>query len=72
MKTLSLKHKILLSVTLALTLVIALLSWRSYSAQKAILLQDAQEQTERLGIQQAERIRDWLSARRDVIQAMAG
>ncbi len=38
MKTLSLKHKILLSVTLALTLVIALLSWRSYSAQKAILL----------------------------------
>ena len=72
MKTLSLKHKILLSFTLALTLVIALLSWRSYSAQKAILLQDAQEQTERLGIQQAERIRDWLSARRDVIQAMAG
>ncbi|MEN0677754.1 methyl-accepting chemotaxis protein [Plesiomonas shigelloides] len=72
MKTLSLKHKILLSVTLALTLVITLLSWRSYSAQKAILLQDAQEQTERLGIQQAERIRDWLSARRDVIQAMAG
>ena len=72
MKTLSLKQKILLSVTLALTLVIALLSWRSYSAQKAILLQDAQEQTERLGIQQAERIRDWLSARRDVIQAMAG
>lgn len=72
MKTLSLKHKILLSVTLALTLVIALLSWRSYSAQKAILLQDAQEQTERLGIQQAERIRDWLSARRDVIQSMAG
>ncbi len=70
MKNLSLKQKILLSVVIALSLVISLLSWQSYSSQKSLLLQGSQEQLQRLGNQQAERISDWLAARRDVIQAL--
>ncbi|UNP87793.1 methyl-accepting chemotaxis protein [Aeromonas encheleia] len=70
MKNLSLKQKILLSVVIALSLVILLLSWQSYTSQKSLLLQGSQEQVQRLGSQQAERISDWLSARRDVIQAL--
>ncbi|MGL5708257.1 MAG: methyl-accepting chemotaxis protein [Aeromonas sp.] len=70
MKNLSLKQKILLSVVIALSLVISLLSWQSYSSQKNLLLQGSQEQLQRLGILQAERINDWLSDRRDVIQAL--
>ncbi len=71
MNNLSLKQKILLSVVLALSLVITLLSWRSYSGQKAMLQQDGQEQAQRLGAQQAERISDWLADRQDVIKALA-
>ncbi|MGH1409035.1 MAG: methyl-accepting chemotaxis protein [Aeromonas sp.] len=71
MKNLSLKQKILLSVVIALSLVISLLSWQSYSSQKNLLLQGSQEQLQRLGILQAERIHDWLSDRHDVIQALA-
>ncbi len=70
MKNLSLKQKILLSVVIALSLVILLLSWQSYSSQKSLLLQGSQEQLQRLGSQQAERVSDWLAARRDVIQAL--
>ena len=70
MKDLSLKQKILLSVVIALSLVILLLSWQSYSSQKSLLLQGSQEQLQRLGTQQAERVSDWLAARRDVIQAL--
>ncbi|MFM5741504.1 methyl-accepting chemotaxis protein [Aeromonas veronii] len=70
MKNLSLKQKILLSVVIALSLVILLLSWQSYSSQKSLLLQDSQEQLQRLGTQQAERVSDWLAARRDVVQAL--
>ncbi|HHQ4803922.1 MULTISPECIES: methyl-accepting chemotaxis protein [Aeromonas] len=70
MKNLSLKQKILLSVVIALSLVILLLSWQSYSSQKSLLLQGSQEQLQRLGTQQAERVSDWLAARRDVIQAL--
>ncbi|MGY3914440.1 methyl-accepting chemotaxis protein [Aeromonas australiensis] len=70
MKNLSLKQKILLSVVIALSLVILLLSWQSYSSQKSMLLQGSQEQLQRLGTQQAERVSDWLAARRDVIQAL--
>ncbi|WP_421244241.1 methyl-accepting chemotaxis protein [Aeromonas sp. 601019] len=70
MKNLSLKQKILLSVVIALSLVISLLSWQSYSSQKSLLLQGSQEQLQRLGTQQAERVSDWLAARRDVIQAL--
>ncbi|MFM5590986.1 methyl-accepting chemotaxis protein [Aeromonas veronii] len=70
MKNLSLKQKILLSVVIALSLVILLLSWQSYSSQKSLLLQGSQEQLQRLGSQQAERVSDWLAARRYVIQAL--
>ncbi|MFE8711003.1 methyl-accepting chemotaxis protein [Aeromonas allosaccharophila] len=70
MKNLSLKQKILLSVVIALSLVISLLSWQSYSSQKNLLLQGSQEQLQRLGTQQAASVSDWLSARRDVIQAL--
>ncbi|MGY3921662.1 methyl-accepting chemotaxis protein [Aeromonas jandaei] len=70
MKNLSLKQKILLSVVIALSLVILLLSWQSYSSQKNLLLQGSQEQVQRLGNQQATSVSDWLAARRDVIQAL--
>ncbi|MGY3903914.1 methyl-accepting chemotaxis protein [Aeromonas lusitana] len=70
MNNLSLKQKILLSVVIALSLVILLLSWQSYTSQKSLLLQGSQEQVQRLGSQQAERISDWLAARRDVVQAL--
>ncbi|MGE6107435.1 methyl-accepting chemotaxis protein [Aeromonas sobria] len=70
MKNLSLKQKILMSVVIALSLVILLLSWQSYSSQKNQLLQGSQEQVLRLGGQQAQSVSDWLSARRDVIQAL--
>jgi methyl-accepting chemotaxis protein len=70
MKNLSLKQKILLSVVIALSLVILLLSWQSYTSQKSLLLQGSQEQVQRLGNQQAQSVSDWLSARRDVIQAL--
>ncbi|WP_426698148.1 methyl-accepting chemotaxis protein [Aeromonas hydrophila] len=70
MKNLSLKQKILLSVVIALSLVILLLSWQSYTSQKSLLLQGSQEQVQRLGSQQASSVSDWLAARRDVIQAL--
>ncbi len=70
MKNLSLKQKILLSVVIALSLVILLLSWQSYTSQKSLLLQGSQEQVQRLGSQQAASVSDWLTARRDVIQAL--
>ncbi|ABO89074.1 methyl-accepting chemotaxis protein [Aeromonas salmonicida subsp. salmonicida A449] len=70
MKNLSLKQKILLSVVIALSLVILLLSWQSYTSQKSLLLQGSQEQVQRLGSQQAASVSHWLSARRDVIQAL--
>ncbi|MFM5522140.1 methyl-accepting chemotaxis protein [Aeromonas jandaei] len=70
MKNLSLKQKILLSVVIALSLVILMLSWQSYSSQKNLLLQGSQEQVQRLGNQQATSVSDWLAARRDVIQAL--
>ncbi|MDX7761757.1 methyl-accepting chemotaxis protein [Aeromonas caviae] len=70
MKNLSLKQKILLSVVIALSLVILLLSWQSYTSQKSMLLQGSQEQVQRLGRQQAASVSDWLAARRDVIQAL--
>ncbi|MGU5635148.1 hypothetical protein ACV1DV_06305 [Aeromonas veronii] len=38
MKNLSLKQKILLSVVIALSLVILLLSWQSYSSQKSLFV----------------------------------
>ncbi|MGU5625592.1 methyl-accepting chemotaxis protein [Aeromonas caviae] len=55
---------------IALSLVILLLSWQSYTSQKSMLLQGSQEQVQRLGSQQAASVSDWLAARRDVIQAL--
>ncbi|MBP6520473.1 hypothetical protein [Shewanella sp.] len=55
MNSYSLKQKILFSVVAALSLVIGLLSWQSYSSQKSQLLQNSLEQVQRLGEQQAER-----------------
>lgn len=71
MKSLSLKYKILLSVTIALSMSIMLMSWSSYSTQKQLLLEDSKEQAERLGKQQAEQIGDWLTSRIDVIKALS-
>ncbi len=66
----SLKQKILVPVLIALSMVIALLSWQSYSNQKDILLQSNLEQVQRLSAQQAERISEWLTTRKDVINAL--
>ncbi|PIW62955.1 methyl-accepting chemotaxis protein [Shewanella sp. CG12_big_fil_rev_8_21_14_0_65_47_15] len=71
MNSYSLKQKILISVVIALSLVIGLLSWQSYSSQKALLLQSSLEQVQRLGDQQAQRIQDWLAGRQDIVEALA-
>lgn len=71
MNSYSLKQKILISVVIALSLVIGLLSWQSYSSQKSLLLQNSLEQVQRLGDQQAERIQEWLSGRQDIVGALA-
>ncbi|MCU8087313.1 methyl-accepting chemotaxis protein [Shewanella sp. SM21] len=71
MNSYSLKQKILFSVVAALSLVIGLLSWQSYSSQKSQLLQNSLEQVQRLGEQQAERIQEWLAGRQDIMGALA-
>ncbi|WP_429073924.1 methyl-accepting chemotaxis protein [Aeromonas veronii] len=68
---LSLKNKILISVTIALSISIIALSWISYSTQKTIILNDNNEQAIRLGGQQAESISDWLLARIDIMKALS-
>lgn len=71
MNSYSLKQKILISVVIALSLVIGLLSWQSYSSQKSLLLQSSLEQVQRLSDQQAERIQEWLAGRQDIVGALA-
>lgn len=71
MNSYSLKKKILLAVVLALTVVIALLSWRSYSTQKALLLQSSIAQVDQAGEQQAIQIKQWLADRQRVIASVA-
>lgn len=71
MNSYSLKKKILLAVILALTLVIALLSWRSYSTQEALLLQSSVAQVRESGEQQAMQIKEWLTTRQRVIASVA-
>jgi len=63
MNSYSLKKKILLSVVLALTIVVVLLSWYSYSTQKALLLKSSVDSVSLSGKQQAERIEAWLADR---------
>ncbi|WP_076538307.1 methyl-accepting chemotaxis protein [Shewanella sp. UCD-KL21] len=70
MKSYSLKHKILIPVLIALSMVIALLSWLSYSNQKTMLMQTNLEQVQRLSAQQAQRISEWLGTRKDIVNAM--
>ncbi|MGO2131049.1 MAG: methyl-accepting chemotaxis protein [Pseudoalteromonas prydzensis] len=71
MNSYSLKKKILLSVVLALTIVVVLLSWYSYSTQKALLLKSSVDSVSLSGKQQAERIAGWLADRQRVITSVA-
>ncbi|MBO7926515.1 methyl-accepting chemotaxis protein [Pseudoalteromonas sp. K222D] len=71
MHSYSLKKKILLSVILALVIVVALLSWRSYSTQKALLLQSSVDQVSQSGEQQAAQIEQWLADRLRIISSVA-
>ncbi|MBQ4890272.1 methyl-accepting chemotaxis protein [Shewanella sp. MMG014] len=70
MKSNSLKLKIIFPVLIALSVVIALLSWQSYSSQKTMLLTSNLEQVQRLSSQQTERISDWLSSKKDILNAL--
>ncbi len=70
MKLRSLKHKLLVCVVLALTLVVALLSWQSYSTQKTQLLQASQQELKRIGDMQAQRVTEWLAIRTNVVSSL--
>ncbi|WP_413491264.1 methyl-accepting chemotaxis protein [Shewanella baltica] len=72
MKSYSLRQKILLSVILALSSVILLLSWQSYTSQKKVLLDVNLEQAQRLGDQQALLIGEWLASRQKIVKGLAG
>lgn len=61
----------MLSVILALVIVVALLSWRSYSTQKALLLQSSVDQVSQSGEQQAAQIEQWLADRLRIISSVA-
>ncbi|MGS0691862.1 methyl-accepting chemotaxis protein [Shewanella sp. 30m-9] len=71
MNSYSLKKKILISVVLAFSIVIGLLSWQSFSSQKQLLLQSSADQVRQLGEQQAARIDEWLADRQTIINATA-
>jgi len=70
MSHISLKQKILLSVAIALSLVISILSWTSYSSQKDLLLQSNFDQVKQITQQQAERIGDWLNIRQNIVNSL--
>ncbi|MGI2168523.1 hypothetical protein ACRN9L_21725 [Shewanella oncorhynchi] len=72
MKSYSLRQKILFSVILALSSVILLLSWQSYTSQKKVLLDVNLEQAQRLGDQQALLISEWLASRQKIVKGLAG
>ncbi|BDM65607.1 methyl-accepting chemotaxis protein [Shewanella sp. NFH-SH190041] len=71
MSTLSLKQKILLPVTLALCLIILLLSWNGYHSQKQQLIKNSFNQIQRLGNLQAQQITSWLLSHRNVVSGLA-
>ncbi|SFT70300.1 methyl-accepting chemotaxis sensory transducer with Cache sensor [Pseudoalteromonas sp. DSM 26666] len=71
MNSYSLKKKILLSVVLALAVIIILLSWNSYTSQKALLLKSSINNVSQSGKQQAVRIEGWLADRQRVIESVA-
>ncbi|MCU8087312.1 methyl-accepting chemotaxis protein [Shewanella sp. SM21] len=72
MKSYSLRQKILFSVILALSSVILLLSWQSYTSQKKVLLDVNLEQAQRLGEQQALLISEWLVSRQQIVKGIGG
>ncbi len=71
MNSYSLKKKILLSVVLALAAIIILLSWYSYSSQKALLLKTSIDNVSQSGKQQAMRIEEWLADRQRIVESVA-
>ncbi|ABV86954.1 methyl-accepting chemotaxis protein [Shewanella pealeana] len=71
MNSYSLKTKILLSVVLAFSVVIGLLSWQSYSSQKQLLMKSSADQVRQLGEQQAKQIQEWLADRKRIVAAIA-
>jgi methyl-accepting chemotaxis protein len=71
MNSYSLKKKILLSVVLALAVIIILLSWNSYTSQKALLLKSSIDNVSQSGKQQATSIEDWLASRQQIIKSVA-
>ena len=71
MNSYSLKKKILLSVVLALAVIIILLSWNSYTSQKALLLKSSIDNVSQSGKQQARSIEDWLASRQQIIKSVA-
>jgi len=71
MNSYSLKKKILLSVVLALAVIIILLSWYSYSSQKALLLKTSIDNVSQSGKQQAMRIEEWLADRQRIVESVA-
>lgn len=71
MNSYSLKKKILLSVVFALAVIIVLLSWNSYTSQKALLLKSSIDNVSQSGKQQAASIEDWLASRQQIIESVA-
>lgn len=61
----------MLSVVLALAVIIVLLSWNSYTSQKALLLKSSIDNVSQSGKQQATSIEDWLASRQQIIKSVA-
>ena len=61
----------MLSVVLALAVIIILLSWNSYTSQKALLLKSSIDNVSQSGKQQATSIEDWLASRQQIIKSVA-
>ena len=61
----------MLSVVLALAVIIVLLSWNSYTSQKALLLKSSIDNVSQSGKQQAASIEDWLASRQQIIKSVA-
>lgn len=61
----------MLSVVLALAVIILLLSWNSYTSQKALLLKSSIDNVSQSGKQQATSIEDWLASRQQIIKSVA-
>lgn len=58
-------------MVLALAVIIVLLSWNSYTSQKALLLKSSIDNVSQSGKQQAASIEDWLASRQQIIESVA-